>query len=171
MRGKWLVRILTLAVWSTLGLSLSFWTLKLTSATTPSVSVSPIASTSPSAAPADLARAFGPPNPVGTAPQAAAAVASTPAAGARFTLVGVVATPAQSGVALISIESKPARPYPVGSRIEDAYTVKSVGPRWAKLVPASKASSTITLDLPKSADASRTPPAAAQAPQNPKPEG
>ena len=48
---------------------------------------------------------------------------------------------------------------------------KSVGPRWAKLVPASKASSTITLDLPKSADASRTPPAAAQAPQNPKPEG
>ena len=77
MRGKWLVRILTLAVWSTLGLSLSFWTLKLTSATTPSVSVSPIASTSPSAAPADLARAFGPPNPVGTAPQAAAAVAST----------------------------------------------------------------------------------------------
>ena len=169
MRGKWLVRILTLAVWSTLGLSLSFWTLKLTSATTPSVSVSPIASTSPSAAPADLARAFGPPNPVGTAPQATAA--SAPAAGARFALVGVVATPAQSGVALISIESKPARPYPVGSRIEDAYTVKSVGPRWAKLVPASKASSTITLDLPKSADAIRTPPAAAQAAQNPKPEG
>lgn len=147
MAKRWILRIVTLAVWATAGLAASFWALRFagSSAAAPSAAMAP----EPVAArePADLAIVFGPsPAP---ASAAVADVASTPRPvdpAARFALVGVVAGRANAGVALISIEGKAARPYPVGSRI-DSYTLKSVASKSATLVPSAKADAPFTLEL------------------------
>ena len=167
MAKRWMLRIVTLAVWASAGLAASFWALRFTgsSAAVPSATMA----LEPAAAgqPADLAIVFGP--PPAPAPTASAAVGSTPKAvdpAARFALVGVVAGRANAGVALISIEGKAARPYAVGSRIDSSYTLKSVARKSATLVPSVQPDAAFTLELaaPGSpAPASTTPLAAVPA--------
>ena len=73
---------------------------------------------------------------------------STPAT-SRFSLSGVVAQ-GKNGVALLVVDSKPAKPYAVGSRIDDATVLQSVGPRHAVLAASMDAAVGQRLDLPAS---------------------
>lgn len=121
-------RFTAFAVWALLAGSIVFWSLKL--------------AVNPLPAPAHaLAVLEGAPSRVdlsrllGRAP--VEAVADAPAAASRFHLVGVVAPKAgarsDEGVALISIDGKPARPYRVGAVVEADLRMLSVTSRSAAL--------------------------------------
>ena len=124
----------------------------------------------------DFSRLFG--------AEAVAAPDVPPPESTRFKLVGVLAEPdteGESGVALVSIDGKPPRPYRVGAPIEDRLTLQAVGVRSASFGPAQGATS-FTLEAPRMAepatgtlspvDASQlqvSPPPAVQAPVAPQP--
>lgn len=133
MADTWRARILTLAAWAVAGWSATYWALQWAGdrpALPPASSAAPPPAIT--ADPVPVARMFGPaieaPAPEPVAP---VVVAVDPAA--RFTLVGVVADRTRSGVALLSIEGQPARPYSVGARIEERYRLHSVTARSATL--------------------------------------
>ena len=65
----------------------------------------------------------------------------------RFRLVGVIASGSGQGVALLSIDGKPAKPYPVGSTLEDGLVVQSVEARRAALARDAKAPVQTWLEL------------------------
>ena len=102
------------------------------------------------AAPADplaLARALGGGNAtVAAAPAMGAPVVNT---SSRLALVGVVANGKSRGAALISIDGKPARPYRVGSSVDDGLVLQSVEPRRALLAAQLDGPASLTLELPQ----------------------
>lgn len=126
-------------------LSATWWSLQFlgTGASSPSVkvAVAPAAGSDP----ADLAKVFGP--PVAALPLAMASAPMVVDPGKRFALLGVVANRAKSGVALISVDGKAARPYRVGSQVEESYVLKSVATRSAVLEPAARPGAALTLEL------------------------
>ena len=133
MAHKWSLRLVTLAVWSLVAWSATTWTLQFVGSRSAAASAAPAPlAAAPVSEQAQVARVFGPgidkPGDNTAAPVPLAIDPST-----RFALVGVVANRASSGVALLSVEGKPARPYRVGSTVDDAYTLKSVTPRSATL--------------------------------------
>ncbi len=65
----------------------------------------------------------------------------------RFALVGVVANRASSGVALIAVDGKAARPYRVGSQIEETFKLRSVAARSAIVEESASAGTAFTLEL------------------------
>lgn len=79
----------------------------------------------------------------------------------RFKLLGVLAYKTQEGYALIAIDGKPAKPYPVGATLEEGWILKSVAARSAILDPGTD-EPTIVLQLSPT-PATTTPPAAAGA--------
>ncbi len=104
----------------------------------------PLADAAP-ANPQALARALGGGNAV-AGPQAAVVAAASVAG--RLALVGVVANRNRGGAALISIDGKPARPYRVGARVDDALVLQSVAPRRAVLADSLQGPASLTLELP-----------------------
>ncbi len=122
-------------------LSASYWVLKSTQ--THSVS---IASATPDAAPVleagAVARALGVARTAG--PQGAGATESRP----NLVLLGVVAKGTRGGAALISIDAKPAKPYLVGSAINDQWVLQSVSARSAVLASRVDGLAQTTLELP-----------------------
>ena len=163
MAHTWLLRFVTLAAWLLAAASIGYWSLQFVGSSTAPVKAAEIAAPAPLNEPADLARVFGPPVAVATAAADVAALPIDP--GARFELVGVVADRASSGVALIAVDGKAARPYRVGSQIEDEYTLKSVAVRSATLAPMAPPQATFTLELatPSSTAAATAPRSAATA--------
>ncbi|MEO8857084.1 MAG: type II secretion system protein N [Burkholderiaceae bacterium] len=146
MGGKWLLRITTLAVWALAALSVTWWSLKFAGPGSTALNVPTVAALAPGSDPSDLARVFGP--SIVNAPTAVAdAPAVAPDPGVRMALMGVVANRAKTGVALISVDGKPARPYRVGSQIEDSYRLKSVATRSAVIEPWSPPGPEFTLEL------------------------
>ena len=121
-------------------LSASYWVLKSTQ--THSVS---IASATPDAAPVlepgAVARALGVARTAGS--QGAGATESRP----NLVLLGVVAKGTRSGAALISIDAKPAKPYLVGSAINDQWVLQSVSARSAVLASRVDGLAQTTLEL------------------------
>jgi general secretion pathway protein C len=102
----------------------------------------------PVADPGALARALGGGNAPATTTIAAVA---TQAASGRMVLMGVVAnpkSPKNGGAALISIDGKPAKPYRVGTRVDDNTVLQSVGPRSAVLAATLDGPASQTLELP-----------------------
>jgi general secretion pathway protein C len=105
-----------------------------------------------------------PPNPAATAapdPQAIAkalgggmavvtAASASPAASAnsRLTLVGVVADAHSTGVALISVDGKPAKPFRVGATVDGRLVLQSVGVRKAALGTDRDTVAQMVLELP-----------------------
>lgn len=96
----------------------------------------------------DLTRIFGPDEAPASAEQA------SPPPDKRFTLVGVVAPRARAGsqaaregIALISIDSKPAKAYRVGAIVDGDIIVQAVNARSAALGPKGGAA-TVSLDIP-----------------------
>lgn len=67
----------------------------------------------------------------------------------RFKLLGVVAGASRQGHALIATDGKTAKPYRVGSPVEDGLILKSVSPRSAELARSLEAPAGMTLELPK----------------------
>jgi general secretion pathway protein C len=81
----------------------------------------------------------------------AAAVQSAPAASlaSRFQLVGVVAgARSGGGAAVLSVDGKPARPYRVGTSIDDGLVLQSVQGRTATLAATPDGPAVLTLELP-----------------------
>jgi general secretion pathway protein C len=81
----------------------------------------------------------------GLAPVAAALV---PDAASRFRLTGIIASARGQGVALLSIDGKPAKPYHVGGPVEDGLMLQSVERRRAALASDAKAPVSVQLELP-----------------------
>lgn len=133
-------RSVTFAVWALVGASAVYWLLKFGAAPAGD-SVAPVAA--PSAAPADplaVARLLG-------APDSAALAAPVASLASRFVLVGVVATDSRRGAALIALDGKPAKPYRVGSTVDDGLVLQSVAPRRAVLGSSLDGPAAFTLEL------------------------
>jgi len=79
----------------------------------------------------------------------AAAVQSASASlTSRFVLVGVMDGGPAQGVALISVDGKPAKPYRLGQTVTDGFVVLATGPKKAELGPQLGAASSLVLELP-----------------------
>jgi general secretion pathway protein C len=140
MPSRWTVRSLTFMVWALGAASVAYWALKVAGAPA-----------GPAAAP--LARGPAPDDPslvarlLGSAPVAAAPAA--PSLSSRFTLLGVVAGPGPDrGAALIAVDGKAAKPYRIGTQIDDGLVLQSVEARRAVLAAADSGQPVLTLELP-----------------------
>jgi len=168
MADKWSLRLVTLAVWSLAAWSATAWTLHFVGSrsATASVPPAPLAAV-PVSEPAQMARVFG--SGIGKpADNTAAPAPLVIDPSTRFALVGVVANRASTGVALLSVEGKPARPYRVGSTIDDTYKLKSVTARSATLATVQTgASFTVNLVAVSASGALSPSPGTPGAPANP----
>jgi general secretion pathway protein C len=98
------------------------------------------ADVAPAADPAALARLLG----------AESAMVMSPAgsdASNRFRLAGVIASGSGQGVALLSIDGKPPRPYRVGSTLEEGLVLQSVEPRRVALASDAQGPVRLRLEL------------------------
>lgn len=66
----------------------------------------------------------------------------------RFVLVGVMDGGPSQGVALISVDGKPAKPYRLGQAVSEGFVVVGTGPKKAELGPQLGAAATLLLELP-----------------------
>ncbi|NUZ05623.1 type II secretion system protein N [Piscinibacter koreensis] len=142
-----LARISAFLVWALVAATAVFWGLRLFAK--PAATPPHVVAVAPSAGGADLTRLFGAPPPA-PLPQ----VASVPAS-SRFRLLGVMAprgakttTDSRYGLALISIDGKPARAYRVGARVENDLVLQSVGWRSAAIGGAGQPPAVLELPLP-----------------------
>jgi general secretion pathway protein C len=144
---RMLARLSAFVIWSLVAASAVFWALRL-GASPPQVPPYAVAVGNSVAVRGDLGRLFGVPQ------RTAAATQPTPEAPSRFRLIGVMAprvgamqAEPGSGVALIAVDGKPAKPYAVGARLDSDLVLQSVGLRTASLGPAQGARS-VLLELP-----------------------
>ncbi|MHB1197951.1 MAG: type II secretion system protein N [Polaromonas sp.] len=143
MQRKWTLRLITALLWALAAASAVYWALRIGD---PGASVAvpepmaPAAAGDGSARQAAIARFLGATNSV-----ASASMNTKP--GSRFTLIGVVAQE-RGGAALIAADGKPARPYRVGSRIDEGTLLQSVGPRHAVLAASADGPALQRLELP-----------------------
>lgn len=140
--AAWTVRGTTFGLWALAAASSVFWALRLGPADAPVRLPAPqprqVAAVDPDA----LARLLG------STPQAAALPVAQPSLASRFQLVGVAAgAHSGAGAAVIAVDGKPARPYRVGSTIEEGLVLQSVRGRQAVLGPSGGAA-LVTLELP-----------------------
>lgn len=142
----WRLRIVTFTLAALAAASATFWVLKWSdSASASPIPAAVIYSDKAAADPQAVARLLG-----GGGAGAPAVSSSAPDNAAdRFKLTGVVANRAQGGYALISVDGKPARPFQVGSQVDDDLVLQSVAPRSAVLAARLDAPATLTLALPK----------------------
>ncbi|HSV47333.1 MAG TPA: type II secretion system protein N [Ramlibacter sp.] len=139
-QSRWAVRGATFVLWALVAASAAYWALKLLARPAPALLVA--APRMPAAVdPAAVGRLLG------SRPQAVAASAA-PSLSSRFALLGVVAGPSQRGAALIAVDGKPARPFRVGSAIDEGLLLQSVQGRSAVLAASSDGPAVLTLDMP-----------------------
>ena len=142
--SSWPVRGTSFGLWLLAAGSVAFWALKL--AATPAGEAPPPASARSALLmdPNAVARFLG----GGPAPVSASA-APAPTLASRLALVGVVAgAQSRTGAALISVDGKPARPYRVGSQVEEGLVLQSVQGRQAVLAPQGAGAAPLTLEMP-----------------------
>lgn len=140
---------MSLLIWAAVLATAAYWGLRLFTRATP-VPENAVVATAAAPSGASLARLLGTPPPQPVAEAAPVVVDS------RFRLLGVVAPrPGQAnGLALISVDGKPARAVAVGREIEPGLRVLTVGHRQVEL-GAMRGTPGITLALPPVAEASR----------------
>jgi general secretion pathway protein C len=141
-RKLWMPRLAAFVLALLLAASVVFWVLRWPVRDTGAAL--PLASNTeslPGANSAVVARMLG----VGVVP--VGAVVATDAA-SRFHLTGVIASGRGQGVALLSIDGKPPKPYHVGSQLEDGLMLQSVERRKAALATDAKAPVSVQLELP-----------------------
>lgn len=140
----WKTRAVTFALAALAALSASYWGLK---------SLQPHSVASAAATPATMA-ALGPQAVArvlggGSSAATAGQNAGSPATGRTpYVLVGVLAEGAKSGAALIAVDGKPAKPYPVGAVVDGQLVLQSVAARRATLALGLDGPAQITLELP-----------------------
>lgn len=71
-----------------------------------------------------------------------------PTLASRFQLMGVLNAEGGAGVALISVDGKPAKPYPVGKAVAEGLWVQSTQARRVSLGASADGPSTLSLELP-----------------------
>lgn len=142
-------RLMTLLIWAAVLAGAVAWGLPLFTRSTPVPAGASLAAPAPPAG-AGLARLMGQP------PAAPVEAAPVVVADSRFRLLGVVA-PRQGqsrGLALISVDGKPARAFQVGRELETGLRLLTVGHRQVEL-GAGAGAPQITLTLPPLAEAQR----------------
>lgn len=152
MASAWLARLLTLVVWALAIGSATVWALRHVRPE-PAMAAPPAPVAVAAVAP-DLQAVFGARSPA-SAPGSVAGPALAGSAPSptprpiseRFALLGVVADPQSGGVALISIDGAPARPFEAGHAIEEGLRLGKVGARSATLIPKAPAKA-FTIELP-----------------------
>lgn len=139
-----LARLAAFVVWALVAATVVFWGLRL-GVRAPSAPPFTVPVTGEAALRGDLARLFGS-TPTATA---AAPVATAPELASRFRLLGLMAgrEPTDPGLALIAVDSKPARAYTVGATIDEGLVLQSVSLRSAAIGPA-EGSPAVTLEIP-----------------------
>lgn len=143
MQRKWTLRLITALLWALATASAVYWALRIGS---PGSAVAVPEPTAPAAAgdaparQAAIARFLG-------ATDSVATNAIDKRANSRFSLIGVVAQ-GRGGAALIAADGQPARPYRVGSRIDEGTVLQSVGPRHAVLAASADGPALQRLELP-----------------------
>ena len=140
--ATWTVRGATFALWALAAGSAVFWALKFggqrDAAAAAPLPVRPVAAVDPAA----ISRLLG------STPSAAAAPLAAPSLSSRFQLVGVAAGASSGdGAAILAVDGKPARPYRVGTVIEEGLVLQSVQGRRAQLGPPNGPPA-LTLELP-----------------------
>ena len=136
----WSLRLITLAVWLLAVMCGVYWAMKF-------VTVKPVNAVFASTNPAvvldtkAIAKLLGAPDIVAT--QAAITSASS-----NYALFGLAVTKVGTGVALISMDGKPAKPYRVGSKVADEWVLKSISRTYAILATAMSAADGMKLELP-----------------------
>ncbi len=141
--GIWRLRIATFLVAALAAASTAYWVLKwsASAAANPVLPAAPAFSRVDQTDPQVVARLLG-------GGQKAATVALADSAASHFKLMGVLATGANRGYALISVDGKPARPYQVGAAVNDNLVLRSLAPRSAALAPSAEAPASFSLELP-----------------------
>ncbi|NMM06311.1 type II secretion system protein N [Polaromonas sp.] len=159
MKNKWSMRLITALLWALATASAVYWGLRLggpgaARAAPATMHAAPAGDAS--ARLAAIARVLG---------DAQSAVAtSVDSAPSRFGLLGVVAQ-GSGGAALLMIDGKPAKPYRVGTQLEEGLLLQSVGPRHVVLAASAGGPALHRLELPGPMAAnSPTAPAAPLAP-------
>lgn len=138
-QSKWSLRGLTLVVWALAAASVAYWSLRLLARPGAAAPV-PLAASAPfTPDPAIVARLLGA-TPAQAVPQASLA--------SRFALSGVVAGAPGGGAALIAVDGKPARPFRVGSLVEEGLVLQSASARQATLGETRNSPALVTLDMP-----------------------
>ena len=135
----------SLLIWSVVAATAAAWTMRLGSQSQPVPAHATTASTA-AAVGGDLSRLFGQPP---AAPVAAAPVAAAVPADDRFKLLGVVAprVGTTTGLALISVDGKPARAVGLGREVEPGVRVIKVSHRQVDLGPGGTEPATVSLTL------------------------
>lgn len=136
--SRWAVHGAAFAAWMLAAAAAVYWGFKLSA---PAAGrLAPAASRAAAVAdPAAIARLLG------SSPSAP--VAAQPSLSSRFALLGIAAQ-GDVGVALISVDGKPPKPYRVGAQVEHGLVLQSVQARRAMLGPADGTQAALTLDLP-----------------------
>ncbi len=145
-------RLGSLFIWALAAASAVFWGLKLWAQSQPVPTDATVVQVSQPLQ-GDLTRLLGA-DPVA----APVATAAAPVADVRLTLVGVISPRgnqhAREGLALISVDGKPARTYRVGAVVDGDRVLQSVSLRGASLGPSGGAAQ-VALSLPPPAEAAR----------------
>ncbi|OGA94786.1 MAG: hypothetical protein A3E79_09760 [Burkholderiales bacterium RIFCSPHIGHO2_12_FULL_61_11] len=143
MQSKWTLRLITALLWALAAASAVYWGLRAggpsSAVSLPEANALSLAGDA-SARQAAIARFLG-------ANQSAAASAPAVSVASRFSLIGVV-TLGRSGAALLAVDGKPARPYRVGSRIDEGTVLQSVGPRHVVLAASADGPALQRLEMP-----------------------
>ncbi len=132
------LRLSTLLVWAAVAYSVVGWVLRenpAATATSAVVATSPTSDIDASA----VARALG---------VRSQTAEPAPTLGSRFQLVGVLNGDAATGVALISVDGKPAKPFRVGKNVAEGLVVQSTQTKRVNLGASVDAPTTLSLDLP-----------------------
>jgi len=66
----------------------------------------------------------------------------------RFVLLGVMDRGPSQGIALLSVDGKPAKPFRLGQTVDEGLVVVATGPKKAELGPQVGSSPTLVLELP-----------------------
>ena len=137
-------RLFAFVIWAALTASVVAWALRLGAGTRPVPAHAVVVGDNASGG-ADLTRLLG-----AEAPVASAAAPQTPSS-SRLKLLGVVAASSnfamQTGLALIAIDGKPARPYRVGGMVEQDLVLLEVRQRSASLGPV-RGPASVKLEMP-----------------------
>lgn len=132
----------TFLVWAIAAASVAFWGLKLGSSSVQS-GAAPVVSSGLQADTALVTRVLG-------ATKGEAATAAVVPTSTRFVLMGMVAAGAQHGIALISVDNKPAKPVQVGGKLDEGIVLQSVAPRRATVGASMDSPASFVLELPGS---------------------
>jgi len=138
----WMPRAAAFCVAALLAASVVYWVLRWPSGIEAGAAPLPQSSEElPPASAATVARLLG---TEAVAPEVAAA----PDAASRFRLTGIIASASGLGVALLSIDGQPSKPYRVGSQLAAGWMLQSVQQRRVALATDANAPVGLQLELP-----------------------